>query len=264
MRLLLVLVGCVLLLGCSTAEPRPPWNGTLDTRSPDLLRPDMALPGEDTSLPPDGPRPPDGTRPKDVFVPPKDTLPKDTLPKDMALPPSFNDVPPSHVHHTEIMWVAQKGYMYGCQPSLFCPANQVLRSEMASAVGRMKFGTSFTPNPTPHFSDVPASHPAFKHVQRLVDHGSLAGCAAGLFCPNAGATRAAIAVLMIKTKFGDSFGYSTMPHFSDVPAGHPAFKYIQKMKDELISEGCGGGKYCPDDFIQRQQLAVFLYKAKTL
>jgi hypothetical protein len=245
MRLrLLALIGSG-IAACNGAEPGPPWNA--DLRSPDLLRPDQAAPGEDTPPVPDGPGLSDAADSH-----------------DLPAPPSFSDVPAGHPHHTEITWVAQMSIMEPCQPNLFCPGAQVPRAEMATAVGRMKLGASFTPNPTPHFSDVPTSHPAFKYVQGLADHGSLAGCGGGLFCPDAGATRAAVAILMIKTKFGDSFGYSTMPHFSDVPAGHPAFKFVQKMKDEQIAEGCGGGKYCPDDIIQRQQLAVFLYMAKTL
>jgi hypothetical protein len=84
------------------------------------------------------------------------------------------------------------------------------------------------------------------------------------FCPDADATRAQGATVIVKTKFGASFNYSTTPHFTDVPASHLLFEYIQKLKDAGIAEGCGSGKFCPDDPLLRQHLAAFLFGAQTL
>jgi S-layer homology domain len=54
------------------------------------------------------------------------------------------------------------------------------------------------PPPTPTFSDVPPSDPAFQHIEALVASGITAGCAGGNFCPDANLTRRQMAVFLAK------------------------------------------------------------------
>jgi hypothetical protein len=51
--------------------------------------------------------------------------------------------------------------------------------------------------------------------------------------------------------------------FSDVPAGHAFFPWIEALASSGITSGCGVAplRYCPDDPITRGQMAVFLSKA---
>jgi hypothetical protein len=51
---------------------------------------------------------------------------------------------------------------------------------------------------TATFSDVPTSFWAFQHIQALVASGITSGCGGGNFCPNAGVTRAEMAVFLAK------------------------------------------------------------------
>ena len=120
----------------------------------------------------------DGSPTTDLFVPLDG-------PPDLLAPVPFGDVPAGHPQYTEIQWVAQQGIMIGCKssPPTFCPDAPIKRSEVAVTLIRMKHGESFSYSPTPHFSDVPSSHWAFKYVQKLFDDGVTVGCAAGLFCP---------------------------------------------------------------------------------
>jgi hypothetical protein len=46
--------------------------------------------------------------------------------------------------------------------------------------------------------------------------------------------------------------------FSDVPTGHPFFRFVQALVAAGITSGCGGGRFCVDDPITRGQMAVFL------
>jgi hypothetical protein len=46
--------------------------------------------------------------------------------------------------------------------------------------------------------------------------------------------------------------------FSDVPIGHPFFRFVQALVAAGITAGCGGGRFCVDDPITRGQMAVFL------
>ncbi len=47
----------------------------------------------------------------------------------------------------------------------------------------------------------------------------------------------------------------------DVLTSHPFFQFVQALAASGITGGCGGGNFCPDNFVTRGQMAVFLSKA---
>ena len=49
-----------------------------------------------------------------------------------------------------------------------------------------------------------------------------------------------------------------VPSFSDVPSTHPFFQYIEMFRAAGITSGCAAGQFCPDAFVTRGQMAVFL------
>ena len=49
--------------------------------------------------------------------------------------------------------------------------------------------------------------------------------------------------------------------FGDVGTGHWAFQHIEALAASGITVGCGGGNFCPDGQLTREQMAVFLSKA---
>jgi hypothetical protein len=51
------------------------------------------------------------------------------------------------------------------------------------------------------------------------------------------------------------------PDFTDVPASHPFYKYIEALYNSGITVGCGGGNFCPDNPLTRGEMAVFMAKA---
>ena len=51
------------------------------------------------------------------------------------------------------------------------------------------------------------------------------------------------------------------PTFTDT-VGHWAEDWIETLKNDGITSGCGLGIYCPEDSVTRAQMAVFLLKAK--
>jgi hypothetical protein len=53
----------------------------------------------------------------------------------------------------------------------------------------------------------------------------------------------------------------SMATFNDVPTDDPGFQYIEALAASGITQGCGGGNYCPDVTVTRRQVAVFLAKA---
>ena len=46
--------------------------------------------------------------------------------------------------------------------------------------------------------------------------------------------------------------------FSDVPTNHWAHSYVETLAANGITAGCGNGNYCPEDSVNRAQMAVFL------
>jgi hypothetical protein len=49
--------------------------------------------------------------------------------------------------------------------------------------------------------------------------------------------------------------------FLDVPPTHPFYDVIGKLSASGITAGCGGGNFCPDAIVTREQMAAFLIKA---
>ncbi len=176
----------------------------------------------------------------------------------------FTDVPPDSPFYDAIQWVGIHGYFVGCASTAFCPTKPLTRAELAAALVKMKYGTSTTASTTPHFQDVPASHWAFKPIQRLADDGVTAGCGGGNFCPEVSALRAEAAALLAHLKYGPTVSGSTTPYYTDVPASHWAFPAVQRLTDEQIATGCGGTLYCPAASVSRQECAALLYRAQSL
>jgi len=49
--------------------------------------------------------------------------------------------------------------------------------------------------------------------------------------------------------------------FGDVPTTHPFYTEITNIADRGVTLGCGGGNYCPNDFVTREQMAAFIIRA---
>ena len=112
------------------------------------------------------------------------------------------------------------------------------------------------------FLDVPALDPFHTFVIELVSHGITAGVGGGNYGKTQPTLRQQMAVFLLKAKHGLCY---TPPActgvFSDVPCPSPFADWIEAFADEGITSGCGGGLYCPQTPVRRDQMAVFLLKA---
>lgn len=52
--------------------------------------------------------------------------------------------------------------------------------------------------------------------------------------------------------------YTVAVTFNDVPSTHPFFNFINSISQHGITAGCGGGNYCPDSSVTREQMAIFI------
>ena len=113
------------------------------------------------------------------------------------------------------------------------------------------------------FVDVPSNAYYFNAINLLAQHGITAGCGNNSYCPLQNVARYQMAIFIVRAvEGGDNFTSSSTPYFSDVPANALGFKWIQKMYELGITTGCGGGNFCPNDNVTRDQMAVFIIRAR--
>ena len=65
--------------------------------------------------------------------------------------------------------------------------------------------------------------------------------------------------MLILNSAGNLSGLGTAS-FSDVADDSNIAAAVEWMKSRGITNGCGDGKYCPDDPVTRAQMALFLYR----
>ncbi|MGB6896437.1 MAG: S-layer homology domain-containing protein, partial [Dehalococcoidia bacterium] len=116
------------------------------------------------------------------------------------------------------------------------------------------------------FADVAKSHWAWKYIEGLYRSGVTGGCSASplMYCPGNSVTRAQMAIFLLRGIEG--MGYTPPPAtgiFADVPNDWTA-DWIEAFYNLGITSGCGTSplRYCPNNYLTRTQMAVFLVRAK--
>ena len=178
--------------------------------------------------------------------------------------PRFTDVPQTHWAYYYIETIAAKGIASGCTATEYCPSNGVDRAQIAAPLLKAKHGGSYAPPAATGtvFADVPTTHWAADWIEQLAAEGVTGGCGGGNYCPDTMLSRAEMAIFMLRTKHGGSYvpPAATGTVFADVPSTHWAAAWIEQLAAEGATEGCGGGNYCPDDVLGRDQMAALIVK----
>ena len=182
----------------------------------------------------------------------------------------FQDVPSSDPFWNFVHAIYNAGVTSGCTPTNYCPSAPVTRGQMAVFLLRSREGSAYLPPAcaAAPFSDVPVTHPFCSWIQELSLRGITSGCSAGSYCPEAAASRAQMAVFLLRSKEGSGYNppacNPASPPFQDVPATSPFCPFIQELSVRGITGGCAPGFYCPDASISRGQMAVFLSRTFAL
>jgi streptogramin lyase len=176
---------------------------------------------------------------------------------------SFPDVPSSNQFYAAIENLFHNGITGGCAGGDYCPGSSVTRAQMAVFLMKSKLGKGEVPPPATGtvFSDVPVSNSFAPWIEQLAGFGITGGCGGGDYCPSSSVTRAQMAVFLLKTQHGSLY---TPPActgiFSDVPCPSQFANWIEQLSLENVTGGCGSGMYCPNNPVNRGQMAVFLVK----
>ena len=176
---------------------------------------------------------------------------------------SFVDVSTSHWAWPYIEAFYNEGITTGCRPSplAYCPDNRVTRAEMAVFIERALWGSGFTPTPRLlSFTDT-SSHWAKYWIEAFLDDGITTGCGPSLYCPDQYVTRAEMAVFIERALQGGAYTPPVVAlTFADT-SSHWAKYWIERFKSDGITTGCGYNTYCPDQYVTRAEMAVFLSRA---
>ena len=92
--------------------------------------------------------------------------------------------------------LAASGITRGCTEDRFCPADPVLRGQMASFL--MRGLELIVGQDPPVFVDVPDEHPHREGIEALAEAEVTLGCAPELFCPDAVVTREQMASFLVR------------------------------------------------------------------
>ena len=114
------------------------------------------------------------------------------------------------------------------------------------------------------FGDVPRDAFAFSFIETFFASRITSGCGDGNYCPEASVTRAQMAVFLERGIRGSDFSPppATGNLFLDVGATDFAADFIEQLFLDNITAGCGNSNYCPGATVTRDQMAVFLLRAK--
>lgn len=77
--------------------------------------------------------------------------------------------------------------------------------------------------------------------------------------------RAMAALAVLGLSLGIPLGMAIASHqFADVPNSNQFHNDIDAIADAGVTFGCGGGNYCPTDFVTREQMAAFMNRLGSL
>jgi len=111
------------------------------------------------------------------------------------------------------------------------------------------------------FSDVSPAHSFFKEITKLWARGITFGCASSSYCPETSVTREQMAIFLIRALGMPNPPAPAQPRFADVAMDRSGYAFIEELARRGITAGCGGGNYCPDAPVTREQMAILLMRA---
>lgn len=105
------------------------------------------------------------------------------------------------------------------------------------------------------FSDFDKQHQAWPYAKYLIDRSIVSGYPDGTFRPEEPATRAELAIMLVKLKNIEPKATKT-PSFKDVPQDHFAYHYVEALAEQKILGGYQDQTFRPEQKITRAELAA--------
>ena len=178
----------------------------------------------------------------------------------------FLDVPPSSNFYPDVVKLVANEITAGVGGGLYGVGDNIKRQSMAVFILKAEHGICFTPPPCAGvFADVPCPSTFANWIETMAAEGITGGCGGGNFCPQNPVRRDQMAVFLLKGKHGSGYAPPACAGvFTDVPCPSPFADWIEQLKTEQVTSGCGGTNYCPASNNTRGQMATFVRKAFNL
>jgi hypothetical protein len=182
-------------------------------------------------------------------------------PAPTGIPVQFSDVQVTDYFYTGVMYLASHGAISGYADGTFRPYNNTTRGQLAKIVV-LAVGWSIDTTGGPHFSDVPAANPFYGYIETAYNHGVISGYSDGTFRWGSNVTRGQLSKIMVQAMQW-ALDTSGGPHFSDVPATHTFYAWIETAYNRGIIAGYADGTFRPGNNATRGQIAKVVYGAVT-
>jgi len=170
--------------------------------------------------------------------------------------PTFIDMSNSHWAYAYIIGLYKKGVVSGYPDGSFRPEHYVTRAEIAKMIVLAledQESNSFS-----SFSDVMPFHWANGYVVRGQELGFINGYPDNTFKPDYAVTRAEVVKMCVSAKKIELSGNGIT--FPDVPDTYWAYTYIVTSKNMGVVSGYPDGRFLPNNFVTRAEVAKILYE----
>jgi len=184
---------------------------------------------------------------------------------------SFTDVPEDHWAYAYVENIFHNRVTVGWTENTYAPTLPVKRWTVPD-MGPY----DCSPGGTSVFADVPPDSTMCTAVHYIASQQVTLGCHSGEFCPYQPVRRYQMALFLARAMTGQlefpttgtvpgmgDYDCSEGGHsvFADVAPTYPRCAAIHYIAAQGVTEGCGGGNFCPDDIVPRGQMAAFLVRA---
>jgi hypothetical protein len=178
----------------------------------------------------------------------------------------FLDVPPASNFHGDVVKLVANEITAGIGGGFYGVSDNIKRQSMAVFILKAEHGICYTPPPcSGMFADVPCPSTFANWIEAMAAEGITGGCGGDNFCPQNPVRRDQMAVFLLKGKHGSGYVPPACAGvFTDVPCPSPFADWIEQLKTEQVTSGCGGTNYCPASNNTRGQMATFVRKAFNL
>lgn len=177
---------------------------------------------------------------------------------------AFLDVPVGHLFYTEIGKLSARGITSGCNGGNYCPDDSITREQMAAFIVRAAGDFNPPLPPSQRFTDVLPANPFYSFIDEMAVRQITVGCGGSNYCPTLAVPREQMAAFIVRALGEFSPPMPLSQRFLDVPPANPFYNFIDRLAALQITQGCGGGNFCPGSAVTRGQMAAFLVRAFNL
>ena len=170
----------------------------------------------------------------------------------------FDDISEEFYYAEAVLWAGTRGFSTGVDGENFGPEDALTRADATTLLWR-SFGSPAAAAGALAFADVPAGVYYEAAVAWASSTGVVTGTTATTFSPDATITRAEFSTILWRA-YG-SVVSTTVPAFTDVPAGQFYTDAVAWMIDNAITTGTSATTFSPGDPLTRGQGVTFLWRA---